>query len=65
MSTKVAVPGICLDAANRGMQAIVPEDCTAGAWTESHKFQVRHTLPLLATVTVTTSEAVIAALTRS
>jgi nicotinamidase-related amidase len=60
VSTNVGVPGACLEAVNRGFTAVVPEDCTAGAWPEAHEFQVQHTLPLLATVT--TSAAVIDAL---
>jgi nicotinamidase-related amidase len=51
VSTNIGVPGACLEAVNRGLQAVVPEDCTAGAWPEAHEFQVTHTLPLLATVT--------------
>jgi nicotinamidase-related amidase len=63
VSTNVGIPGICLEAVNRGMRAVVPEDCTAGAWTEAHEFQVQHTLPLLATVT--TSQHIQTELTRS
>jgi nicotinamidase-related amidase len=51
VSTNVGIPGACLEGVNRGFQVVVPEDCTAGAWPEAHEFQVRHTLPLLATVT--------------
>ena len=61
VSTNIGVPGTCLEAVNRGFTVVVPEDCTAGAWTEAHEFQVRHTLPLLATVT--TSAAIIDVLT--
>jgi nicotinamidase-related amidase len=60
VSTNIGVPGVCLEAVNRGLQAVVPEDCTAGAWPEAHEFQVTHTLPLLATVT--TSDELIKAL---
>jgi nicotinamidase-related amidase len=60
VSTNIGVPGVCLEAVNRGLQAVVPEDCTAGAWPEAHEFQVTHTLPLLATVT--SSDEVIAGL---
>lgn len=56
VSTNIAIPGTSLEAVNRGYTVVIPEDCTAGAWSEAHEFQVRHTLPLLATVT--TSEAV-------
>ena len=51
VSTNIGIPGACLEAVNRGFTAVVPEDCTAGAWAEAHEFQVTHTLPLLATVT--------------
>lgn len=50
VSTNVGVPGACLEAINRGFTAVVAEDATAGAWQEAHEFQVRHTLPLLASV---------------
>lgn len=51
VSTNIGIPGACLEAVNRGFTAVVPEDCTSGAWAEAHEFQVTHTLPLLATVT--------------
>lgn len=60
VSTNIAIPGTSLEAVNRGFAVVIPEDCTAGAWPEAHEFQVKHTLPLLATVT--TSEAVRSAL---
>ena len=50
VSTNVGVPGACLEAINRGFTAVVAEDATAGGWQEAHEFQVRHTLPLLASV---------------
>jgi nicotinamidase-related amidase len=50
VSTNIGVPGACLEAINRGFQVIVAEDCTAGAWPEAHEFQVKYTLPLLASV---------------
>jgi nicotinamidase-related amidase len=59
VSTNIGVPGACLEAVNRGFQVVVPEDCTAGAWHEAHAFQIKNTLPLLATVT--TSDEVAAA----
>jgi nicotinamidase-related amidase len=51
VSTNVGIPGASPEAVNRGFAVVVPEDCAAGAWPEAHEFQVRHTLPLLATVT--------------
>jgi nicotinamidase-related amidase len=50
VSTNIGIPGTALEAVNRGFTVVVAEDCTAGAWPEAHEFQVRHTLPLLATV---------------
>jgi nicotinamidase-related amidase len=60
VSTNMGIPGTALGGLNRGYTMIVPEDCTAGAWPEAHEFQVRHTLPLLSTVT--SSDEVLAAL---
>jgi nicotinamidase-related amidase len=62
VSTNIGIPGAALEAVNRGFTVVVAEDCTAGAWPEAHDFQVRHTLPLLATIT--SAEEVIAALAR-
>jgi nicotinamidase-related amidase len=53
VSTNVGVPGACLEAVNRGLRAVVPEDAVAGAWPEAQEWNVRHTLPLLATVSTT------------
>lgn len=60
VSTNIGIPGTALGGLNRGYQVVVPEDGTAGAWPEAHRFQVDHTLPLLATVT--TAAEVLAAL---
>jgi nicotinamidase-related amidase len=60
VSTNIGIPGTALGGLNRGYTMVVPEDCTAGAWAEAHEFNVRHTLPLLATVT--TSQDVLEAL---
>lgn len=60
VSTNVGIPGACLEAVNRGFRAVVPEDCVAGAWPEAQEFAIKHTLPLLASVT--NSPEVIAAL---
>ncbi|MCI3272412.1 cysteine hydrolase family protein [Streptomyces cylindrosporus] len=51
VSTNIGIPGTCLEAVNRGLSAVVPEDCVAGSSREIHDFQVTHILPLLATVT--------------
>ncbi len=50
VSTNVAIVAGCLGAVDRGYHAVVAEDATAGASTETHKWNVEHTLPLLATV---------------
>lgn len=63
VSTNIAVPGACIEAVNRGFSVVVPEDAVAGAWPEAHEFQIRHTLPLLASVT--TVDEVMAQLKRS
>jgi nicotinamidase-related amidase len=51
VSTNIGIPGNCLEAVNRSMYAVVPEDCIGAAFPEAQAFQVTHTLPLLATVT--------------
>lgn len=53
VSTDVGIPGASLEAINRGFRVVVPEDCIAGSSPESHDWQVKHTLPLLATVSNT------------
>ncbi|MGI5452726.1 cysteine hydrolase family protein [Streptomyces sp. CA-249302] len=63
VSTNVGVPGACLEAANRGLSAVVPADCVAGSSREIHDFQLTHILPLLATVT--SAAEVAAALTEA
>ncbi len=60
VSTNIMIPATSIEAVNRGLQVIVPEDCVAGATPETHEFQIRETLRLL--TTVTTSADVIAAL---
>jgi nicotinamidase-related amidase len=51
VSTNVALPGMCTEAVNRGFSVVLPEDCTAGGTAESHDFQIRNHLPLLASIT--------------
>jgi nicotinamidase-related amidase len=51
VSTNIGIPGICLEAVDRGFTAVVPEDCVAGSSSDIHNFQIEHILPLLATVT--------------
>jgi nicotinamidase-related amidase len=51
VSTDIGIPGACLEAVNRGFRVVVVEDGIAGSSPEAHDWQVRHTLPLLASVT--------------
>ena len=61
VSTNFAVEGIVRASVNRGFDLVVIEDCCASYPDEWHRFSIENIMPLLATVT--TSEAVIAALT--
>jgi nicotinamidase-related amidase len=54
VSTNVALQGLALYASDMGYQAIIPEDCTAGASTETHEFAIKNLLPLYSTVTTST-----------
>jgi nicotinamidase-related amidase len=60
VSTNMAVEGIARASVNRGFDVVVIEDCCASYPEEWHRFSVDNIMPLLATVT--TAEAVIAAL---
>ncbi len=60
VSTNLAVEGIVRASVNRGFDMIVIEDCCASYPDEWHRFSVENILPLIATVT--TAEAVVAAL---
>lgn len=60
VSSNVGIPGTCLEAINRGLTAVVPEDAIAGSSTHIHEFQVANIIRLLASVT--TSQDVLAAL---
>lgn len=60
VSTNLAVEGIVRASVNRGFDMVVMEDCCASFPDEWHRFSVENILPLIATVT--SSEAVIAAL---
>ncbi|RHW28592.1 cysteine hydrolase [Nocardioides immobilis] len=48
VSTNVALPGLALEAVNRGYDVVLAEDCTAGSSAEAHEFFVRNQLTLLA-----------------
>lgn len=51
VSTNVAINTMAVSAADLGYQVLVPEDCIAGASTETHAFVLQHLLPLYATIT--------------
>jgi nicotinamidase-related amidase len=59
VSTNIAIVGMAIEAVNRGFSVVIPEDCTAGATAESHRYAIQQTLPVLAAVT--TSENVLQA----
>lgn len=50
VSTNIALPGGCSEAVGLGYRVVLAEDCTAGGTAESHDFQIRMHLPLLATI---------------
>lgn len=50
VSTTLAVEGTVRAAANRGLRAVVAEDCCASVPQEWHEFSARNVLPLLAEV---------------
>jgi nicotinamidase-related amidase len=60
VSTNFAVEGTVRGAVNRLFRTVVVEDCCASVPEEMHRFAIERILPLLGTVT--TSDAVIAAL---
>jgi nicotinamidase-related amidase len=60
VSTNIGVLGNVFDVVNRGLNAVLAEDCTAGTPQEHHEYMMRTTYPLIATVT--NSDAIIAAL---
>jgi nicotinamidase-related amidase len=55
VSTNVALPGLLMEAVNRGYTAVLPEDATAGTSPETHQFMLDNLLSLLARK-VTTKE---------
>jgi nicotinamidase-related amidase len=50
VSTNIALPGGCSEAVGLAYKVVLAEDCTAGGTAESHDFQIRMHLPLLATI---------------
>ncbi|WP_216693556.1 cysteine hydrolase family protein [Dietzia psychralcaliphila] len=51
VSTNIALPGLAIDAVNRGYSVVLAEDCTAGSSQEAHDFMVSNILTLLARIT--------------
>ncbi|WP_067650637.1 cysteine hydrolase [Nocardia harenae] len=51
VSTNIALPGAATEAIAHGYDVILVEDCTAGGTAETHRMQVTMHLPLLATIT--------------
>jgi nicotinamidase-related amidase len=51
VSTDVAVPGLALEAVNRGYWVQIPEDCVAGTSPATHAFMMANLLPALARIT--------------
>lgn len=62
ISVNVAIPGTTVEAVNRGLPVVIPEDATAATTQEVHDLTFRVILPALATIT--TSPEVIDALGR-
>lgn len=60
VSTNVALAGMSIAATEFGYNAVIPEDCTAGADPETHKILVENQLRMVATIT--TKDDVITAL---
>ncbi len=57
ISTNVAIPGTAVEAVNRGLQVVIPEDATAATTPEVQELTFRVILPALATIT-TSAEVV-------
>jgi nicotinamidase-related amidase len=53
VSTNVALPGMTMEAVNRGYWVVIPEDATAGNSPETHRFMVDNLLSLLGRMTTT------------
>ena len=51
ISTNVALPGLALEAVNRGYTVILAEDCTAGTTADGHEYMVQNMLRMLTRVT--------------
>lgn len=55
ISTNIAIPGAATEAVGLGYSVVLAEDCTAGGTPETHQMQVTMHLPLLTTVTDSSS----------
>ncbi len=51
VSTNVAIPGLALEAVNRGYHVVLPEDATAGASAETHRFMLDNFLAMVTRIT--------------
>ncbi|ASR03204.1 MULTISPECIES: cysteine hydrolase family protein [Gordonia] len=51
ISTNVALPGLALEAVNRGYDVVLAEDCTAGTTAEDHRYMVDNLLAMLTRIT--------------
>ena len=57
VSTNLAIPGLTIDAVNRGFSVVIAEDATAGTSPEIHEFVLTKLLPVVATISDTESIA--------
>ena len=62
ISVNIAIPGSAIEAVNRGLPVIIPEDATAATEPDVHEMMFRLVLPALATIS--TTDDVIAAIAR-
>ncbi|NYD57166.1 nicotinamidase-related amidase [Nocardioides marinisabuli] len=62
ISVNIAIPGTAVEAVNRGLPVVIPEDATAATTAEVQEVTFRTILPALATIT--TSQDVIEAIAR-
>ena len=51
VSTDVAIPGLALEAVNRGYYVRIPADCVAGSSDQSYQFMMGGLLPVIARIT--------------
>lgn len=60
VSTNLALPGLAVEAVNRGYDVVLAEDCTAGSSAQTHEFLVANQLAL--TARISRAEEVVARL---